>query len=277
MRNDPSARWGHLRPTHYGNPLDTGCRRPAGWFPGDARCARAFTLIELLVVIAIIAILAGLLLPVLSKAQEKGRAAYCTGNLREIGLALNLHFLDYESFPGQLMVMLSGDPSDQFGEYIDPCRVYLCPSDRRPNVLRNTNVGVTVFPSYGWNLWGSGKGPGCNCGWADGSACGWVPAMPESEVRVPSDFIVWGDCPDTKYFNLNLCPTFGEELRNSFESWGPSRRHTRGANILFCDGHVEYGRYRKWVEQRDDIMRRWNRDNEPHPDSWEMNLLEYPY
>lgn len=102
-------------------------RSPQNTQTQRSRGRGAFTLIELLVVIAIIAILAAMLLPALSRAKDKAKAAQCLSNLKQIGLA----GLTYADDNKNTFFHLGGDAMPNHGQWFSSPRseILLPPTD----------------------------------------------------------------------------------------------------------------------------------------------------
>jgi prepilin-type N-terminal cleavage/methylation domain-containing protein len=223
---------------------------------------KAFTLIELLVVVTIIFILAGLLLPALSRAKERSKRSVCISNLRQFGLALGSYAMDWNGwFPpntaGRPFVVgtltyslyrlppgISGCPSHSGRRY---STIFFVGQTYSPWIVDvyapgQTNYWTTYSRFAGWNPDFSGyAGLAATFDWP---GIGNTPLLRVTDIALPSETQLAADW-DEWYALSPAQPQVANHPPRNVREWfsgdagfidGPFE----GQNELYADGHVSW-------------------------------------
>jgi prepilin-type processing-associated H-X9-DG protein len=232
--------------------------------------------------VAIIALLAALLLPVLSRAKDRALTSACVNNLRQTGVGLNLYLSEQNSFPLATV-------GDGFGNYQRALRpltanaVLCCPraGQTSARLLLSFPNDTFISPAYGYNMLGAvwaGQPPfNLGLGGDYDLNTGLYHATPSTRIRQPAQMIALGDTPAA----MPVLPAQAAGHTPADLLWlsspytfpvygapGVGNWHHGGANLLFCDGHVDFGPPSVWMAATDGSRQLWNSDHQPHEEYW---------
>lgn len=237
---------------------------------------RAFTMIELLVVIAMIAILAGILLPVLVMAKERARNAACISNLKQWGLLLRMYAEDDDGYfmSGHSTVPGEGPHAAWVlsftNEYQQNPKLLLCPMATARSGPGNPEIPTTMsdpkaVPYGGPNtayIFYHIPSPMDSTQWlmASYGFNGWLynPSRPVLQRRSTVYNLrteVSRGASDTPMFLDSMwrgaAPEETDTPPPASGAWGMEQeqmwtfaifRHSKGVNIAFLDGSVRHSR-----------------------------------
>ena len=192
----------------------------------------AFTLVELMVVIAVIAVLAGVLLPVLMKMTLMSKNTQCLSNLRQIGAAMLNHAGDHDGqmpTSGGTILYHTTDPTtglpgwtEQLEPYLGPNRqIFVCPSS---GPIIPSNAQYSYFQ-------------GSHAAYV---ATGGYAPLRLSLVAAPSMYILGGDIASDAVFPDRGALDADKTDSTKNPAFAPMTKifHGKRVNLLFADGHV---------------------------------------
>lgn len=205
---------------------------------------KKFTLIELLVVISIIAILAGMLLPALSKARNKGHAINCMNNLKQSGIGFLGYIDDYNDFlpnvhggPYGAPVMTPGNttPFLEWNNYLEPYGM-------KPKFLRcASDMYVRPGSDFEPDKWEDRQSYIYNGLFAF--------AKRINVLRNTSGTIILSERGDTTAA-LGHSGYPGFKAPSAWETDVKKDRHGKMSNYLYCDGHAKARKFEETVGDR---------------------------